>query len=226
MAKTKWATVTGHEDLGGGVHRIHCLADEPLHHVAGNYVILRSTVPNPDKPGEVLKKAYSISSAPDAESPQRFHFTIVDVGAMSAWLASQRVDGRVEFSGPWGRRFRAQPDDPDGPVHLFATGTGFSPVGAMAITRSRSGATPVGVWWQTEHTYDDGVLAALKQDPRFSVTVGAHVADAVPAEPEALYFLAGDGAVIIPLCERLEQAGVPDAHIRTEFFFNKPAKPT
>lgn len=226
MANTKWATVVGHEDLGGGVHRVHCLADEPLHHVAGNYVILRSTVPNPAKPGEVLKKAYSISSAPDPASPQRFHFTIVDVGAMSAWLASQGADDRVEFSGPWGRRFRAQPDDPEGPVHLFATGTGFSPVGAMAITRSRTGAAPVCVWWQTEHAYDEAVLAALKRDPRFSITVGPDVAGAVPAEPEALYFFAGDGAVIVPLCERLEQAGVPGEQLRTEFFFNKPVKST
>ena len=211
MAKTKWATVIGHEDLGDGVHRVHCRADVPLEHAAGNYVILRSTVENPDKPGDVLKKAYSISSAPEPDAPHRFHFTVIDVGAMSAWLAGRREGDRVEFSGPWGRKFRAQPDDADGPVHLFATGTGFSPIGAMAVDRSRTGEEPVSLWWQTGHPYDGDVLEALRRDDRFSVAVGDSVSEVVPADPQALYFLAGDGAVIVPLCARLQAAGVPAA---------------
>jgi ferredoxin-NADP reductase len=226
MAKTKWATVTEHEDLGGGVHRLHCRSDEPLNHVAGNYVILRSTLTNPDKPEDVLKRALSISSAPDPDAPHRFCFTAIDVGPMSAWLAQRREGDRLEFSGPWGKNFKAQDDDADGPVHLFATGTGFSPIGAMAVDRSHSGVEPVSVWWQTDHSYDEHVLAELRTSPRFSVSAGGHVADEVPADPKALYFLAGDGAVIVPLCERLRAAGVPDAQLRTEFFFNKPPKTT
>jgi NAD(P)H-flavin reductase len=226
MGKTKWATVTSHEDLGGNVHRLHCRADEPLGHVAGNYVILRSTVSNPDKPGDVLKRAISISSAPDPAAPQRFCFTVLDVGPTSSWLTQRRSGERLEFSGPWGKKFRARDGDVDGPVHLFATGTGFSPIGAMAISRSRSGSAPVSLWWQTAHRYDADVLTALDTDSRFSVAVGQQVADSVPADPEALYFLAGDGAVIVPLCEKLLAGGVPAAQLRTEFFFNKPPKKT
>ena len=224
MAKTKWASVTSHENLGDGVTRIHCLADNDLLHVAGNYVILRSTVPNPEKPGEVLKRAYSISSAPDPENPRSFHFTIVDVGETSSWLSQREQGDRVEFSGPWGKKFRAKPDDPEVPVHLIATGTGFSPIGAMAVDRSRTGGLPVTVWWQTVHDYDQDVVNALRSNERFSIHIGSSVVDEVPPESNALYFLAGDGAVIVPLCEKLSANGVPKENIRTELFFNKPPK--
>lgn len=226
MAKTKWATVTGYEDLGGDVHRLHCRADEPLGHVAGNYVILRSTLSHPSKPGDVLKRAFSISSAPDPSDPLRFCFTVLSVGPTSAWLTQRREGDRLEFSGPWGKKFRAQDGDVDGPVHLFATGTGFSPIGAMAVDRRGAGSAPICLWWQTEHHYDADILAALRADPRFSVTVGHDVADTVPADPEALYFLAGDGAAIVPICERLIDEGVPAGQLRTEYFFNKPPKKT
>ena len=96
----------------------------------------------------------------------------------------------------------------------------------MAVDRSHSGREPISVWWQTEHSYDSDVLTALRRDPRFSVAVGGHVVDAVPSDPEALYFLAGDGSVIVPLCERLLSEGVPTEQLRTEFFFNKPPKKT
>ena len=68
MAKTKWATVTEHLDLGDGVHRISVEADEDIGHVAGNYVFLRSTLTNPDKPTDVLKRAYSLSTPPEPSS--------------------------------------------------------------------------------------------------------------------------------------------------------------
>lgn len=224
MATIKWATVTGHQDLGGQTHRVLCEADEALGHVAGNYVILRSALPHPDKPGEVLRKAYSISSAPDPAQPRRFHMTVAVVGPLSAWIAARRPGERLSFSGPWGKRFRAQPDDAPGPVHLFATGTGWSPIGAMACARQRAGGGPVSVWWQTEHTYDPDVLQSLTADARFTVRTGAALSAAVPADPEALYFLAGDGAVITPLCARLRAAGVPAERLRTEPFFNRPPR--
>ena len=224
MAKTKWASVIKHEDLGGNVHRIHCVADEDLNHVAGNYVILRSTLTNPDKPEDVLKRAYSISSAPDSSSPKDFHFTIINTGDTSAWLSERREGDRVEFSGPWGKKFRAKPEDPDTAVHLFATGTGFSPIGAMAVSRRFSGNSPVHVWWQTSHTYDEDVFATFASDSRYHIYTGEDIADKVTADPEALYFFAGDGEVIVPLCNRLLAEGVPSQQLRTEYFFNKPPK--
>ncbi len=225
MAKSKWATVTDHVDLGEGVHRVTVEADEDIHHVAGNYVILRSTLTNPDKPEDVLKRAYSISTPPDPDRPRHFSFTIVSVGSTSAWLAARTPGDRVEFSGPWGRKFRAQPDDPAGPVHLFATGTGWSPIGAMARVRHQSDGGVVGVWWQVDQPYDADVLEQLSADPRFTVTTGPSVEAQVPADPEALYFLAGDGHAVLPLAQRLVAAGVPAAQVRTEYFFHKPPKP-
>jgi NAD(P)H-flavin reductase len=224
MAKTKWATVTGHEDLGNNIHRIHCLADEALDHVSGNYVILRSTVVNPEKPTDVVKKAYSISSNPDPDNPLRFHFTIVDVGLMSAWLSSRRCDDRLEFSGPWGKKFRAQPDDTANTIHLFATGTGFSPIGAMALDRLKEVNQTVHLWWQTDVLYDQEVIDSLKEHAGFNILIGSEISMEIPADQDALYFMAGDGAVIHPLCERLLEQGVTKEAIRTDYFFNKPPK--
>lgn len=224
MAKTKWARVAKHENLGGNVHRIHCIADDEMSHVAGNYVIVRSTITNPVKPEDVLKRAYSISSAPNPSSPRNFHFTVTNTGPTSEWLSGRREGDRLEFSGPWGKKFRAQPDDPDATVHLFAIGTGFSPIGAMAISRLESGESPVHLWWQTSQTYDDDVLQSLASNSRFHITVGEQLINHVPADPEALYFFAGDGAIILPLCNRLLSQGVPSSHLRTEYFFNKPPK--
>jgi ferredoxin-NADP reductase len=224
MAKTKWATVTGHEDLGNNIHRIHCLADEPLDHVSGNYVILRSTLTNPEKPTDVIKKAYSISSNPDQENPLRFHFTIIDIGLMSEWLSSRKSDDRLEFSGPWGKKFRAQPEDIAETIHLFATGTGFSPIGAMALDRLAEENQTVNLWWQTDILYDQEVIRSLEQHSGFTILIGEDISAKIPADSDALYFMAGDGAVIHPLCVRLVEQGVPKQAIRTDYFFNKPPK--
>ena len=48
MAKPSWATVNRSVYLGDGVARVFCTAEEDFHHVAGNYVILRSDIPNPE----------------------------------------------------------------------------------------------------------------------------------------------------------------------------------
>jgi NAD(P)H-flavin reductase len=224
MAKTKWATVTGHKNIGDNVHRIDCRSDEPLNHTSGNYVILRSSIVNPDKPDDVIKKAYSISSAPDEEDPLNFHFTIIDIGLMSHWLSCRTKGDRLEFSGPWGKKFREQPDDTASLIHLFATGTGFSPIGAMAVERIKQTNTKVCVWWQSDHIYDQPTLEQLKKHVNFTVRTGANIVSEVPADKDALYFMAGDGSIISPLCNRLLTEGVHLDSIRTEYFFNKPLK--
>ncbi len=228
MARTIHATVRQHENLGAGVHRIVCDAEVDLSYVAGNYVILRSTLPHPDKAGEVVKKAFSISSPPDVNRPRRFALTVQDVGPMSAWVAGRRPGDRLEFSGPWGKRFRARDDDPAGPVVLFATGTGWSPIGAMAADRLGRAGGPVHLWWQTDHAYDAALLEALRQAPGFSVHVGPALAadavvDCLGPDGDGICFLAGDGAVIAPLVARLRARGLPEDAVRVEAFFNKAA---
>ena len=224
MAKTSWAIVNRTVSLGDGVARIFCTAESDFHHVAGNYVILRSDIPNPDKPGEPLKRAYSISNPPDAHEPRDFHFTVSRVGPVSEWLIGRASGDRIEFSGPWGKKFRARPEDAPGPVHLVATGTGFSPIGAMALDRCAHGCNRVAVWWQTGEAYDPQTLDELTNSERFAVTVGSDLLDDVPVDTGALYFLAGDGSLLIPLEDRLLAAGVPVTAVRTEYFFNKRPK--
>lgn len=221
MARTRHATVLQVEDRGLGIHHINIEADEPFDAVAGNTIILRSRVPHPDKPGEVIKRAVSLSTLPDRDHPRRFAVTIAAVGPFSRDLAARRPGDRIEFSGPWGKRFRIFDDDPDGPVHLFATGTGWSPIGAIATALVDRGRGPLAAWWQTGHAWDPDRLRALRQSPGVRVEVGEDLAPRVPADPEALYFLAGDGAVIGPLRNRLLAAGVAADRIRVEAFFHK-----
>ena len=141
MAKTKWATVIEHEELGGNVHRVHCQADEPLGHVPGNYVILRSTLVNPDKPMTCEACAlYFQRCRSEGTTPILLHS---DRCRSDERLAVPEAGDRLE-PGPWGK-FKVQEGDVDGPVHLFATGTGFSPIGAMALERTRSGTASVSV---------------------------------------------------------------------------------
>ena len=143
---------------------------------------------------------------------------------MSAWLSGRSVGDRLEFSGPWGKKFRAQPDDSATTIHLFATGTGFSPIGAMALDRLYNDNRQVHLWWQTEAPYDQSTLDLFRKSKRFTVQVGTSVAADVPAQNDALYFFAGDGVIIQPLCQRLLATGVAPDLLRTEYFFNKPPK--
>ena len=94
----------------------------------------------------------------------------------------------------------------------------------MALDRLHHGTSTVHVWWQTDFPYDGAALQQLAENPRFQVHQGPAVASEVPAQKDALYFFAGDGAVIQPLCLRLLEEGVAAESLRTEYFFNKPPR--
>ncbi|MFT5587562.1 MAG: hypothetical protein ACI9VR_005172 [Cognaticolwellia sp.] len=220
MAKTKWATLRARRVLDGGLTQLVFAPDEAMDWVAGNYLIVRTTLPNPAKPGDVHRRAYSLAALPDADGG--FELLIQSVGERSAWMSELREGARLEYSGPWGKFFKAQATDPWERVCLVATGSGISPIQAMAQARVAGGqAAATQLWWRSEGL---GLsLESLRADG-LSVVEGEQVCEQVPADPKALYFLAGDGAALIPLCARLQAAGVPSEQLRVEYFFNRPPK--
>ncbi len=220
----KRARITEVLELIPGLVELRCRAEEPLVYAGGAYIIARTDLPNPEKPGEVIKRAWSLAELPDPADPCAFTVRVDVCGEASRWLAGRSPGDPLLFSGPWGRKFRFFEED-RGPVHLVATGTGLSPIGTLAAERLRDAQAPgsVSLWWQTDRPYRLGDLEALAADERFGVCVGSGALAQVPIEPEALYFLAGDGALLAPLAARLAAAGVPAGRLRTEYFFNRPS---
>lgn len=220
MAKTKWATLRARESLGGGLVQLEFEPDQAMSWAAGNYLIVRTTLPNPAKPGDVHRRAYSLANT--AGEDGRFELLIQTVGPRSAWMAERSIGDRLEFSGPWGKSFRMQQEDDWERVCLVATGSGISPIQAIAqerVAQQQAGTTQL--WWQPEGL---GLALDPLQSAGVSVTAEDQACAQVPADPRALYFLAGDGAALLPLSARLQAEGVPAEQLRVEYFFNRPPK--
>ena len=218
MAAPKIARITRTTEIQSGYHELECEPLEPFSYKAGQYVIMHSDLPHPTKENDVLKKAFSFSSAPG----QTLSFTVAKVGPMSEFLASRKVGDEIRFSGPWGKVFFLDPEQ-SGPLHLFATGSGFSPIGAIAdAAAAKPGHDPISLRWSIDEPYHEERLERWAQSERFSVEVSA-APSVLPVDPEARYFLAGDGARIVPQLEALAAGGVPAERVRVEYFFNKPS---
>ena len=228
MSVPTMATVLRSARIGEGFHEIECevapsngVPASSFAYRAGQYVIMHSDVPNPAKPGSVVKKAYSISSAPESERPGWLSFTVATVGAMSRYVASRREGDTISFSGPWGQTFVLASEE-RGPIHLLATGSGFSPTGALVDAHLRSSRPdPIRLWWEIDEPYHSERLAAWRGDSRFSFARLGGEDPAIPADRAATYYLAGDGRVIAAVAARLSDGGIDEARIRVEPFFNK-----
>ncbi len=220
----KCARITEVFELIPGIVELRARAEEALMYAGGAYIIARTDLPNPEKPGEVIKRAWSLAELPDPADPCAFTLRIEVCGEASRWLAGRSPGDILLFSGPWGRKFRFFDGD-RGPVHLVAAGTGLSPIGTLAAEwlRDERARDAISLWWQTDRPYRLEDLEALAADERFGVRVGAEALAQVPLDPAALYFLAGDGALLAPLAARLAAAGVSAGRLRTEYFFNRPS---
>lgn len=211
MADVKRALVASLEDLGQGYVSLRLVTPEPHGAAAGQYLILHTDLPNPDKPGQVLKRAYSFAGLP---APDRFELTVATPGPTSRWLAARQPGDTLGYSGPWGSRFLLAGE---GEVAFFATGSGLSPVGAL-LDAALAAGRPARLWWQTAHAYQPERLARWRT-AGVQIEVGPALS---PSQHEADWFLAGDGAEI----ERVQAllAGLPSERVRVERFFTpRPA---
>ncbi|MDH5674704.1 MAG: FAD-dependent oxidoreductase [Myxococcales bacterium] len=81
--------------------------------------------------GQLLRRSYSIASAPDEAQPDGFELAVtrVDKGPVSTALHGLEVGAELEVDAPEG--FFTRGDYGDEPALMIATGSGLAPVRAM-----------------------------------------------------------------------------------------------
>ncbi len=233
MSTPRRAAVLGGEPRAPGVRRVRLrvLDAERVGHRAGQYILLHSPAPD----GAVVKRAYSIASPPREDPVFELCVRLIPERPASGFVHAVAPGAEVSFTGPWGKFVV---DDTTHDLVLVATGTAISCTGAiledeLVKPRSRS----VRLLWGLRQESDVHGLERLEElaqtHPRFSYQImlsrpgpgwrGARgrVTDALRAEaqPGALYYLAGNGAMIADAEDILAGAGVPATSGRKEVFF-------
>jgi ferredoxin-NADP reductase len=204
--------------------------DGRLGHRAGQYVLLHARASD----GSVVKRAYSIASPPANDPCFDFCVRLVPEHPASTFVHTLTQGTDVSFSGPWGKFIV---DDEVRNLTLVATGTAISCTGAilrdeLAHPRSRR----VHFLWglrceQDIHGRDilDGLAQTYSRfsyeialsRPSCATTARVRVTDVLRERlsTDALYYLAGNGAMITDAEDLLYTAGVPATSIRKEVFF-------
>ncbi len=224
--------VVGAALVAPGVQRVRLqMSDgEKLGHRAGQYVLLHARAAD----GSVVKRAYSIASPPVEDPRFEFCVRLVPDHPASTFVHTLAPGDEVSFSGPWGKFVV---DDETRDLTLVATGTAISCTGAilrdeLAHPRPRR----VGLFWGLRSEQDAHGRERLDElvhaHPRFSYAVAlsrpgevttqpARVTDLLreSVSPDALYYLAGNGAMIADAEDILDAAGVPVTSIRKEVFY-------
>ena len=79
--------------------------------------------------GKVIRRAYSIASAPEQKSHLSLVIKLVEGGAVTNWFWSLKEGQKIQVHGPFGKFILPSPVDFD-PVFV-ATGTGIAPFRSM-----------------------------------------------------------------------------------------------
>jgi ferredoxin-NADP reductase len=228
------ATVVEGHLVAPGVRRVRlAVQDEAaLGHRAGQYVLLHC----PDGSGSVVKRAFSIASPPRTDASFDLCVRRVPGGPASEYVHAVAPGAEVAFTGPWGK-FVVEDETPD--LVLVATGSAISCTAAIVedeLARPRS--RRVHLVWGLRHEEDahgvERLDALAHAHPRFAYQLSlsqpgpgwggprgrvTELLRATPPASEALYYLAGNGAMIADSESWLLGAGVPGAAIRKEIFF-------
>jgi len=233
MSTPRRAVVVGGELAAPGVRRVRLrmLDAERLGHRAGQYVLLHARAGD----GTVVKRAYSIATPPSDDPHFELCVRLISGHPASSFVHAVTPGTEVSFTGPWGK-FVVDGDARD--LVLVATGTAISCTGAIVedeLAQSRS--RQVRLLWGLRHQEDVHFLTRLDAlawtHQRFSYLCtlsqpgsawsGARgrVTEALRADvrPDALYYLAGNGAMISEAEELLQPQGVPASSILKEAFF-------
>lgn len=226
------------------------LSDErPLTFRGGQYIIVDTGLKLED--GRARKRAYSMLS-PDTES-QAFELGVYRLpgGEGSELLNALEIGRELRFTGPWGKL--QVPEDlgaRSGPVWIVATDSGASAaIGLMRAAALQPHLSRVQLWHFRTHPdafLSDaflreklGNLTDLRSEPLASVQaplrgmelerwLGERLAKS--GELPAQVYFTGDGILARQATAQLIAAGMPEAHIQSESFFNhekkaKPAQP-
>lgn len=233
MSVPRHARVTDGQLLAPGIRRLGLAVSDgaALGHRAGQYILLHA----PGADGNPVKRAYSIASPPGGGPSFDLCVRQVPEGPASGFVHRVAPGTEVAFTGPWGKFVV---DDGDRDLVLVATGSAISCTGAILEDElARPRARRVSLYWGLRHESDVHGTTRLdtlgRAHPRFHYQVvlsrpgpewtgpRGRVTQLLErdARPEALYYLAGNGAMIAEAEEGLLAAGVPSTSIRKEAFF-------
>lgn len=214
----------------------------PLPHRGGQYVIIDSGLKLPD--GRARKRAYSmLSSDADAHSFELGVYRLAG-GEAAEYLWSLPLGATIRFSGPWGKLHvpEALAEHP-GPVWIIATDSGASAALGLARSRAFAPLTERAALWhfRTERDaflddafvrervphgmrFESAPIAAVHA-PLRAAELTHFLAQRLHAEPlPAQVYLCGDGALARLATQQLVAAGMDEAAIQTESFFNHAEK--
>jgi len=208
MPEVQAATVLASEPAGAGYHLVVAEAHVPHGALPGQWGAFHTDIPNPEKPGQTLRRAWSFAEIGET----RFRLLVALVGPATRWLASRVPGDALPFTGPWGSRFRL--DDGTGPVGFFAAGSGISPIASMidaCVARGR----PARLAWETTAPSMLDRVAGWRA-AGVEVEVGVRLS---PRPDGAPWWLAGDGARL----DEVEPLFCPPPERIERFYTPKPA---
>jgi ferredoxin-NADP reductase len=242
MAQSRVARLAKSERLGPEARLLtFVLAEGEIGFSGGQYIIVNTGIELAG--GKLAKRAYSILSSDDDQREFQIAVRRIGEGPGSNFMHRIEVAAELPFSGPWGK-FVANGESA-GPRLVFATDTGIT--AALGLLRGRRSRTladaTTAVWFVESDDYflppslTQSSLTELCQDFRVaaapaavdSTRVGRALAildRSLESRLPADAFLAGDGAVIYPMRERLIAAGMQKENIHLEAFFNNPERKT
>jgi ferredoxin-NADP reductase len=116
----------------------------------------------------VLKRSYSIASAPDGSPRFDIAVTRVQGGTASTWLHEVQSGAVLPFVGPQG--FFTRPPTDAAPALMIATGTGVTPIRSMLRAAASAGSrAPIwillGVRHEEDVLYGDELAALAREHP-------------------------------------------------------------
>jgi ferredoxin-NADP reductase len=128
------------------------LDGRPLQFEAGQWVSAMLPVANENAP--LLKRSYSIASAPEGSPRFEIAVTRVSAGLGSTWLHALEPGAQLRFDGPQGFFTRRPVGAP--PSLMIATGTGITPLRSMI--RAAVAAESIAPMWLLFGVRDDADL--------------------------------------------------------------------
>jgi ferredoxin-NADP reductase len=154
------------------VLRFRMLDGAPLAFVAGQWLNF-----DIETPQGVIRRAYSIATAPGLDHPECFEIAVtrVDAGGSASLALHALLPGaRIQVDGPHG--FFTREDTRARPALFVGTGTGVCPLRAMIQDELRSESGPklvllFGCRSRADILWGDELAAWAAQHPRFSLHV-------------------------------------------------------
>lgn len=236
----KIATVRETKMLSADTRQIDFeMRDQDLGFVGGQYVIMDSRRMLPT--GKAAKRAYSIIT-PDTEQ-RNLSLVVkrVGEGLCSNYLHEVQPGDELRFSGPWGK-LKVVDEAPQGEILVAATDSGIS--AALGLLRGQVMVPALPrtrvLWMRTEGEVmseeqlsswmpsgcagvEIRTIPPVHHPERLSVAF-QHLDKARDAHQPRHVFMAGDGAVLLPYAEQLNEAGIETPPERVHCFFNMPKK--